>query len=61
MDERRSEQRDAMREGVSALHADLLALREGDRELPQLRKAVAALAAQARANESERIIEGNER
>ena len=30
------------------MHADLLALREGDREAPHLRQAVAALAVQAR-------------
>jgi hypothetical protein len=48
MDERRSEKRDAMRERVSALHADLLVLREGDRDALELRKAVGALAVQAR-------------
>ena len=48
MDERRSEKRDAMRERVSALQADLLALREDDRETSHLRQAVGALAAQAR-------------
>lgn len=45
--ERRSGTRDAIREKVSALHADLVALRDGDREA-HLRKAVCALAAQAR-------------
>ena len=48
LDERRTEKRDAMRGRVNALHAYLLALREGDPEGPHLRNAVAALAAQAR-------------
>jgi len=52
MDERRSKTREAMRGKVSALHADLLALRESDRdrdrEVVQLRPAVGAVAIQAR-------------
>ncbi|HSY82716.1 MAG TPA: hypothetical protein VK807_13185 [Gemmatimonadaceae bacterium] len=51
MDERRNVTRGALRGRVSALRADLLALRESDREAPHLRQAVAALAAQARATD----------
>ncbi len=49
MDKRRNVARGALRGRVSALHADFLALREGDREAPHLQQAAAALAAQARA------------
>lgn len=48
MIERRSKDHDAMRGRVSALHADLLALRAGDRHASHLRKAVSALAVEAR-------------
>lgn len=48
MDERRSEKRCALRGRVSALYGDLLAVRRGDREAPQLRRAVNALAVEAR-------------
>src|SRR5579862_6841590 len=46
--ERRDEGHDAMRAGVSALCAELAALRQGDHDKLRLRTAVGALAVQAR-------------